>query len=467
MKPHRSSSRRRADVSRRKFLVHLGVVSSGGVALAAAAAGTDSPSASLRQINADVLVIGGGTAGTIAAIQAGRLGARTVLVEAGSQLGGTTTTGGVDFPGLFHAWGRQIIAGIGWDLVTETVKLNGDRLPDFAVPAGAQHWRHQVRLSGALYAALAEEACLKAGVQLRHYEFPLSAEATPDGFKVQVAGKGTRIEILMRQLVDCTGNAAVIALLGLPRLREKTTQPGTLIYRLGGYRLDQTDPEFFEALEAKARDAVKQGRLLRTDFNYSIRGFLAAGGENAMHVLGADSSTSETHTDTNSRGRQSLLRMMRFLKPLPGFEKLRIERLQTETGVRETWRIAGETTVTRDDYVSGRTFSDAVAYSFYPIDLHDEKGVRPKPLAEGVVPTIPLGALIPKDSRNVLVAGRCLSSDRLANSALRVQASCMVMGQAAGAAAALAARSGKTPWQVPLEEIRRTLVAHGAIVPTV
>ena len=225
-------------------------------------------------------------------------------------------------------------------------------------------------------------------------------------------------------------------------------------------------PTSLKRSKPRRSEAVKQGRLLATDFNHNIRRFLASGGENAMHVPEADSSTSETHTLTNSRGRQSLLRMMRFLKPLPGFENLRIERLQPETGVRETYRIVGETTVTRDDYVSGRKFPDAVAYSFYPIDLHDEHGVRPKPLAEGVVPTIPLGALIPKGSRNLMVAGRCLSSDRLANSALRVQASCMAMGQAVGVAAALAARSGRTPLRVPLEEIRRTLAVNGAIVPS-
>ena len=106
-------------------------MSSGGAALAAASDLKTSPLGDSRPIVADVLVIGGGTAGTIAAIQAARLGARTVLVEAGSQLGGTATTAGVDFPGLFHAWGRQIIAGIGWELVTATVQLNSDRLPDF------------------------------------------------------------------------------------------------------------------------------------------------------------------------------------------------------------------------------------------------------------------------------------------------------------------------------------------------
>src|SRR6056297_898708 len=67
----------------------------------------------------DVLVVGGGVAGTIAAIQAGRAGAKTLIVERNSKLGGTTTTGGVSFPGLFDAWGKQIIAGIGWELVKE------------------------------------------------------------------------------------------------------------------------------------------------------------------------------------------------------------------------------------------------------------------------------------------------------------------------------------------------------------
>ena len=81
---------------------------------------------------ADVLVVGGGTAGTIAAIQAARAGAKTLLVERGTQLGGTTTTGGVAFPGLFDAWGKQIIAGIGWELVKESVEMDGGQLPDFS-----------------------------------------------------------------------------------------------------------------------------------------------------------------------------------------------------------------------------------------------------------------------------------------------------------------------------------------------
>ena len=111
-------------------------------------------------------------------------------------------------------------------------------------------------------------------------------------------------------------------------------------------------------------------------------------------------------------------------------------------------------------------FPDALCYAFYPVDLHDKRtGIRPAHLAEGVVATVPLRALVPKGAKNLLVAGRCVSSDRGANSGLRVEAACMAMGQAAGAAAACAARRGCTPLEVPLAEIKATLRAQGAIVP--
>jgi len=115
----------------------------------------------------DVLVVGGGTAGHVAAIQAGRAGAKTLIVERNSQLGGTTTTGGVAFPGLFDAWGKQVIAGIGWELVKESVELDGGQLPNFArVPQ--RHWENQVHVNQFLYAILAEEKCAQAGVEIAY-----------------------------------------------------------------------------------------------------------------------------------------------------------------------------------------------------------------------------------------------------------------------------------------------------------
>lgn len=374
---------------------------------------------------ADVVVVGGGTAGTIAAIQAARAGAKTLLIERGTQLGGTTTTGGVSFPGLFDAWGKQIITGIGWELVKQAVELDNGTLPDFSKVPRA-HWQNQVQVNQFVYALLAEEACVKAGVSIAYYESPASVAKTADGWTIQSVGPGTNRYVKCRQIVDCTGGASVVGLIGLARLREKETQPGSLLFKLGG-----TNP-------------VGRRQLDR------------------LYVHGADSSTSATLTRANMDGRKSLLKKLRSKKG-----KARLVHMQPETAHRESYRIQGETLITVDDYTSGRVFKDAICYAFYPVDLHTRSGVRPKPLVRGKVPTVPISALVPKGGDNIIVAGRCVSSDRLANSGLRVQASCMAMGQAAGAAAALASQRKTTPLKVPLKDIRTLLTKHAAIVPNV
>ena len=414
-------------------------------------------------LDVDVLVVGGGSAGHVAAIQAGRLGAKTVLLERNSQLGGTTTTGGVNFPGLFHAWGRQYISGIGWELVAKTMKVDGKKLQDFSkVPK--RHPQHQVRVNAHLYALLAEEACLDAGVSLAYYQFPQTIEKTSNGWLVDVVGQGVQYQLRCRQIVDCTGSASVVGILGLERMWSDVRQPGTQMVVFKGF--DQEVVKENAALIQKMYDeAIEDGRLPKGD---TWRGNAMApisGGGGSNHIFGADSSTAATQTQTNMAGRKHVLRMLKFMKTIPGGENATIDRMMNETASRETYRIKGESIVTVRDYTTGRIFDDALSYSFYPIDLHDEHGVKPKPLPHGKVPTIPRGALIPKGSKNIMVAGRCLSSDRLANSAARVQASCMGMGQAAAVTAVLAARSRTTPLDVPLDQIRAKLKEQGAIVP--
>ncbi|WP_084650800.1 FAD-dependent oxidoreductase [Runella zeae] len=415
-------------------------------------------------LKTDILVIGGGTAGVIAAIQAGRAGRKTILVENGSQLGGTTTTGGVAFPGIFFAWGKQVISGIGWELVQSAVAMNDDTLPNFSIPHGRNHPRHQVRLNGQLYALLIEEKCVEAGVQIRFYETPTKITPQKNGWLVQTMGKGVIAEIACNQLIDCTGNAFATSLAGFPVLREAETQPGTLMFQIGGYDLKTLDVKL---IQQRYQEALAKGELVKADFRNNIVGLLRSAGDNISHVLGADATTSETHTVANLKGRKSLLDTLRFLRTLPGLEKTHLIDMQNETAVRETYRIDGHYKITHEDYVTGKMFDDSVSYSYYPIDVHDENGVVPDHLKEGIVPTVPLRALIPKNSRNFMVAGRCVSSDRLANSALRVQASCMGMGQAAGATAVLANLQNKTPLEVSMKDIRQLLEEHGGIVPKV
>ncbi|MEX1049707.1 MAG: FAD-dependent oxidoreductase [Akkermansiaceae bacterium] len=412
--------------NRRNFLQHsllgtaglgLGITSTTEVHAAQAANATDPE---ITQ-NVDVLVVGGGTAGTIAAIQAGRAGASVLLLERGAQLGGTMTTGGVAYPGLFDAWGKQVIAGIGWELVKESVELDKGPIPDFTkVPQ--HHWQNQVFTNQFLYAILSEEKCTQAGVEIAYHEFPQVVTKIDDGWQVDCVGFGTKRRVRCKQIIDCTGGAEVVGLLGLPRLCEEERQPGSYLFMLD--------------------DAHQPGR------NQIHR----------LYVHGADSTNSRTVTEANLAGRKSILAKLRK-------DGKRLMHLQPETGFRESYRIQGETLITVNDYRSGRFFEDAICYAFYPVDLHTKSGVKPEPLKRGTVPTIPLRALIPKGSRNIMVAGRCVSSDRLANSGLRVQAPCMGMGQAAGAAATLAAKAGSTPLEIPLKEIYDLLRSHGAIIP--
>ena len=413
----------------------------------------------------DVLVVGGGAAGVAAALQAGRAGASVVLAERGFQVGGNMTTGGVNFPGLFHAWGRQVIDGCAYELLTNAVALSGERLPDFS-KRPADHWLHQLYVDIPVYVALAEEALCKAGVRLRYHTVPTRVRRQREGWLVELAADGDLSEVAAKVLIDCTGDGTLAWLAGAHRMREAERSPGSFMYTFANGR-DLWDRCDKAALERACRDALATGELKKGDVLGDLRGLFGhVPGTSWNYVADADTSTAEKRTETNLRARASMLRMYRFLRRQPGFATLKLGPVSPEVGVRETWRVEGEYVMTVDDYVSGRKFEDGVCHAFYPVDLHSaEDGVNPKQLKDGVVPSVPLRALCAKGVSNVLMAGRCVSGDRLAVSALRVQASCMAMGQAAGEAAALAAVRGCDVRSVPMGELRRRLSASGAVVP--
>ncbi len=418
----------------------------------------------------DVVVIGGGTAGVVAAVQAGRAGARTLLVEKTGMLGGTTTVGGVNFPGLFHAWGRQVIAGIGWELVTRCVTQAGGTLPDFA-DYERPHWQLQIRVDRFVYTALCDETVVDAGVDILFHTMiaDVKPQAEERGWQVTVCTKNGLTESGAAVLVDATGDANAAGTAGLPVSVPDENQPATLAYRASGYNVADLDIDGIN----RAFDAeVRTGRLAYTDVSWNTTGpdvgaWLQRGGSQANHIHDINARDSEGKTRLELASRASLLRLYRFLRRQPGLEELVIDQVSPECGVRETATIQGKATVTVEDYQSGRVWDDAVCHSFYPIDLHESSGtgLHKVMLAEGVVPTVPRGALLPAGSRNFIVAGRCISSDRLANSALRVQATCMATGQAAGAMAALSARGHLDPEALPMGEVHALLRQHGAIVP--
>ncbi len=409
----------------------------------------------------DVIVIGGGTAGVTAAIQAGREGADTLLLEKNGMLGGTMTIGGINYPAHFFAHGRQVISGIGWELLCNVYEETGQPLP--TPGEGARH----VPIDAAIFAAAADKAVLDAGVDLLFHAMPAAASFDDDLWTVRICAKNGLKSFQAGTLIDATGDGNVVELAGFELVRPEIEQPATLSFRCSGYDPAGLD---YSALKAAADQAIEAGEILTTDVAWSNdgpRGLLKKYGNNANHIRAPEAHTSEGRSQAEIEGRKALLRTYRFLRKQPGLENFRIDWVCPEIGIRETVTIKGKKTVTVSEYEAGKIYEDAVCYAFYPVDehLHDGQGINKRDLGENVLPTIPRGALLPAGSRRLLVAGRCLSSDREANSALRVECPCMAMGQAAGAMAALSARTGIAPEDLPIDDIRGMLRKNNAIVP--
>ncbi len=415
----------------------------------------------------DVVVVGGGSAGTVAAIQSGRLGAKTILLEAASILGGNTTVGGVNSPESFFKWkpgqtfknGKQVIAGIGWEWCSKTAELDNRQLPD-----SKQHYR----INPAVLAAVGEELCLNAGVKIRYFESPVSVERISGSqknfhWKMTTCALGEMRTVFCKELIDCTGNGSLCALAGAKRMREKEIMAGSFNFIIK-HKVDLSKLPKGE-YERLYKKAIDEGRLKHGDARHGSFGLL--GYQAGNYVYDADNSTAELRTETNIRGRQLALRVLRFIRTLPGGEDAVITTMFPEVGVRETWRIQGEHVMKVEDYLSGKTWEDSICFACYQVDLHkpEWKDFVRKGLAPDIVPTIPLRALIPAGFDHLMAAGRCISADRETISAVRIQSACMATGQAAGAAAALSARNNVTPKDLEIKDLKKILRENGAIVP--
>jgi hypothetical protein len=305
-------------------------------------------------------------------------------------------------------------------------------------------------------------------VELHYHEILTGLNRAGDVWKAQTTGNMITRTIAAREVIDCSGEAVAIRLADGECVRPEECQPGTLEFNFTGFDVTRLDAAL---LEEHFRAAVADGTLHREDFCYTDQPYINylknGGGGNFQHLLEVYGDDATAQSDADIAGRQRLLRMIRFLRAQPGLERCFLRKIDIMTGIREGWQIVGETTVTSEDYLSGRLFPDAVAWTYFFIDIHHKDGIEMRHLADGVVPTIPFGALIPRGLNHILAAGRIISSDRGAFSALRVQASCMAMGQAVGAAAALAVQHKIPSRQINLNELRQTLRRNGALVPDV
>lgn len=403
---------------------------------------------------ADVAVIGGGTAGVFAAIAAARTGANTILVEKNSIFGGTMTVAGVNFPGLFFAWGKQIVDGPCWEAVKRTISLGGGVMPEIKFKP-ERHWYEQIVLNKFIYTAVLFQMCEEAGVRLICNSMVSDIKENEENTEIVITEKTGMSLITAKKAVDATGDANLIQMAGYEVEKSAVQQPATMQNHISGYSVkDVSNDEIREKFgEWHFPEYLRADDIIR----------YVGAGKLDIHIPCSDADTSEGRTQLEKRAYSDMLKVYRFLKEIKGLENLEIDYSAEETGVRETNRIVGEKRITAADYINGVLYEDSVCYAFYPIDLHVMDGIEQVFHKENVVGKIPYGALVPKKSKNILCAGRCISSDTYANSAVRVEAVCMATGQAAGCAAALAAQDNTVVKDVDCKKLRAALEKIGAI----
>lgn len=408
-------------------------------------------------------MVGGGPAGTAAAVAAARQGAAVNLIEASGCLGGMLT-GGLVSPIL----GGDINGGLGEVVVRRLEKYGAVFEP---ASGRGQNFEGMKRVL--------EELCLEAGVHVRYYTTAYEAvveEQTVRGAKF--ASKAGSETFTAEIVVDGTGDGDIAAWAGAEYEKgdaDGRLMPVTLRFTManvdleevtaftrGYYRsyphdvpwakLDPPQRAFgrFESLVAHAR---KQGELSAPDWGLAFFALPGRPGEvvfNNPYVLRVDGTQPDDLTRAQMEGRRYVFEIADFLKKyVTGFQNAYVSAIASLVGVRETRRIIGDYVLTAEDILSGRRFPDAIARNQAPIDLHSYDGSRTDETKGGLnaqappdFNEIPYRCLRPRGLEGILIAGRCLSSTREANSALRVTGNCFALGQAAGTAAAMAVQYG-------------------------
>ena len=417
----------------------------------------------------DVVVCGGGPAGFIAAIAAARKGASVALVEQYGFLGGMATTSYVAPLSVFTYKGRKVIGGIPWEFIERLEELGGGLIEK---PLG------NVAFDPELYKLLCQRMVLEAGVKLYLHSY-LSGCVCGDGriSQVIIENKSGSQALEADVFIDCTGDADLAYMAGVP-MQDKSgrpLQPMSSYFILNG--VDTDSPMVREAmhhnkqgencycLPMRKKMLELQEELDIPDFGGPWYCTTLHDGCVAVNVtrVSADACDAEQLSAAECSLREDCFRMAGiFRKLFPEFRNCYVASVAVNGGVRETRNIKGMHVISAQEYLNAFHYEDSISRGAHPIDIHASKGASQSVTFLEEPAYVPYRALIAEGFPNLLVAGRCLSADRVAFASLRVQASCMGSGQAAGVAAALASASGVAVQDVDVPALVAELRDMGA-----
>jgi len=453
--------------TRRQFVQTTAAVTATG-ALASAmttglsAAETTTGTAS-RVLKTDVLVCGGGCAGSAAALSAARNGASVLLVEKAPFAGGIITSVGLPyFDGIANIRdNRVVVRGIALELLSKSGVCAAD---------ARTVTRHNPTIPNTFEFKLLLDRLFrecKRNLSVLFNSFVCGVETKGDQITgVQIANKDGLVMVRPQIVIDCTGDGDVAAWSGAPYEQNSEVQPLTLHFRIGHVT---KNPDMTRNCREALQAAQARGELP----HFYGPGVMFLYGDDEVYIHGirvpADPTNAAELSRAEMQGRQDAYAMFQAWKQsVPGFEKSYFLEAYPWIGVRESRRLIGQHVLSEDDLMTGRRFEDAIATGCWYLDLHPNKTtlgsandfkpekVQPEPY------DIPYRSLLPQKVANLIVAGRCHSATRGAHASTRVTVTAMAMGEAAGLAGAIAAQGRQSPQELTGAQLQKGLKKQNA-----
>jgi hypothetical protein len=439
----------------------------------------------------DVLVAGGGMAGIAAAVAAARGGAKTLLVEKDGWLGGMGITGATALHNYFNIYGAhegaermRVVAGIAQELVDRVQQLGGG-IGHVELESGGEFVSMATILEPEVFKLAAFQLCEEAGAKLLLHTVVDQVRATDGHVEgVVVWNKAGRSLLRAKQYVDCTGDGDLAAYAGADCQRFAADDPGA--YSAGfTFRLCNIDLGALEAdlsrrgLIWHVAHAVKPGmtepdlvrigldaaRLTELFSEPTLWYFFATSMRpreltyvNCINYGPNDGLDAEalTKAEVYLRGKMFEVADL-FRKHVDGCGDCYPAGPAPSAGQRRGRAVKCDHNVTQEDCTEGRQFEDKIGcFSFIDNNRYLVK--------EAGAYDLPYRALLPKGLDNVLIAGRMMSVDTVAHNSTRNTACCLVCGQAAGAAAAMAATEGKAAREIDTGALQDRLRKEGALL---
>jgi len=410
----------------------------------------------------DLVVVGGGFAGFAAALAAARMGVEVLIVEKSNCLGGAAVNCLVN---PFMPYWTEING----NCVALSDGIFGEihrRLENFGSMRREDFLEEDLKF-------ILNEMAQEAGIHLLFHAYISRVEKRNDRVQsVTVATKCGELAIKGDYFIDATGDAQLSWLAGCPtvlgREPDHLCQPLTLCFRLGNVDVDR----FYagkERLKIAHEKSLAAGELMNPRENILV---FKTPVPNVLHfnttrIVKKDPTSPAAVTEAEIMARKQVYEIYDFMKKhADGLENSFLMMTAAEIGVRESRMIVGDYVLTENDCRNCVKFEDAIAACNYDIDIHNPEGTGTSHyyFPKGAYYTIPYRALIPKEAENVLVAGRCISSDHGAQASYRIMPVVCCIGEAAGTAMGLAVKNSTAVRDVDVRELQRILKENNAFV---